>query len=153
MADVLTPEQRQRNMSRIRGRDTTPEMLIRRGLHARGLRFRVQRKDLPGRPDLVFPRHRCVIQVHGCFWHRHGCPMSMLPKTRPEFWETKLTANVARDRDTKSRLLQSGWRVGIVWECAVRGSARIDKERLFHDVAGFVESGPESFEVSGQWKV
>lgn len=90
MADVLTPEQRRLNMSRIRGRDTKPELLLRRGLHARGLRFRLHRKDLPGCPDLVFPRFRVTVFVHGCFWHGHECPMFKWPGTRTDFWRRKM---------------------------------------------------------------
>ena len=86
MVDVLTPEQRRLNMSRIRGKDTKPELLLRHGLHARGLRYRLHRKDLPGRPDMVFPRYRAAILVHGCFWHGHDCPLFKLPATRREFW-------------------------------------------------------------------
>jgi len=89
MVDVLSPEQRRLNMSRIRGRDTKPEMLIRRGLHAQGFRYRLQNRKLPGRPDLVFPRYHAVIFVHGCFWHGHNCPMFKLPGTRQEFWSKK----------------------------------------------------------------
>lgn len=109
MVDVLTPEQRQLNMSRIRGRDTKPEMLIRRGLHARGLRYRLQDRSLPGRPDLVFPRHHAVILVHGCFWHGHDCPMFRLPATRREFWSAKIESNRNRDVKAHDALLCLDW--------------------------------------------
>src|ERR1700710_434307 len=91
--DVHSPEVRSHNMSRIRGRDTKPEMLIRRGLHARGFRFRLHARDLPGRPDLVFPKRSAAVLVHGCFWHGHDCPMFHLPATRPEFWQAKINSN------------------------------------------------------------
>jgi DNA mismatch endonuclease (patch repair protein) len=120
---VLTPAQRQLNMSRIRGKDTKPELLVRRGLHALGFRFRLHRKDLPGRPDLVFPARRAVIFVHGCFWHGHNCPMCKMPATRPEFWRTKIEGNRARDQKAGAALTASGWRALIVWECALRGPA------------------------------
>src|SRR5688500_15794308 len=97
MTDVLTPEQRRLNMSRVRGKDTKPEMLLRRGLHACGLRYRLHPKDVPGRPDLVFPRHGAVILVHGCFWHGHDCPLFKWPATRAEFWRKKIEGNRARD--------------------------------------------------------
>jgi len=125
MVDVLTAEQRQFNMSRIRGRDTKPEMLIRRGLHARGFRYRLQDRKLPGRPDLVFPRYHAVVFVHGCFWHGHDCPLFKLPATRQEFWMTKIRTNRARDVRTTAALLELGWRVANVWECSLRGPGRL----------------------------
>src|ERR1700749_4157220 len=124
MTDVLTPQQRRLNMSRIRGRDTKPELLLRRGLHSRGHRFRVQRDDLPGRPDLVFPRFNAVVFVHGCFWHGHRCPMFTLPATRTRFWRNKIATNVRRDHTVQSKLALEGWRVMTVWECALRGPGR-----------------------------
>lgn len=136
MIDVLTPEQRRRNMSRIHGRDTKPEMILRRGLHALGLRFRLHRKDLPGRPDLVFPRHSAVIQVHGCFWHGHECPIFKWPATRAEFWKKKITGNRRRDRTVLEALHESGWRVLVVWECALRGPG----QRPIRDVLSYCES-------------
>lgn len=130
MADVLTPEQRKLNMSRIRGRDTKPEMIIRRGLHARGFRFRLQDRKLPGRPDLVFPRYHAVVFVHGCFWHGHNCPMFKLPVTRQEFWATKIASNRARDERATGALLKLGWRVANVWECSIRGPAKLTDDEV-----------------------
>ena len=121
MPDVLTKEQRRYNMARVGGRDTKPEMVIRRGLHAQGMRFRLHRKDLPGRPDLVFPRYRAVIFVNGCFWHGHSCPMFTLPKTRKDFWREKIRNNRERDRHAIKSLKDQGWRVLTVWECALKG--------------------------------
>jgi DNA mismatch endonuclease, patch repair protein len=116
--DRLTPDQRSWNMSRIRGHDTRPERTVRSLLHCRGFRFALRRSDLPGKPDIVLPRWRSVIFVHGCFWHRHdGCKNSVLPKTRPAFWSAKLAGNVARDAENVRRLVMLGWRVLIVWEC------------------------------------
>src|SRR5271170_5733637 len=137
MPDVLTPAQRSFNMSRIRGRDTKPELLLRRGVHARGFRFRLHRGDLPGRPDLVFPARRAVIFVHGCFWHGHNCPMCRLPATRTDFWRTKIEKNRTRDRDAIKALATKGWRILVVWECALRGPVRRP--------AGTVLSGCEQF--------
>ncbi|WP_283206506.1 very short patch repair endonuclease [Methylobacterium organophilum] len=148
MTDVLTEEQRRLNMSRIRGRDTKPEMLIRRGLHRLGFRFRLQQRDLPGKPDLVLPRYRTGIFVHGCFWHDHGCSLCKRPKTRPEFWEAKLTANRARDQRVRQALLGTGWRVLTVWECALRGQGRRPLEEVLGECAAFiVESEASSHEV------
>ena len=123
-------EVRSRNMAAIRGKDTAPELAIRRILHAMGLRFRLHRKDLPGRPDIVLPKHRTVVFVHGCFWHRHeNCRHTTTPKTRQEFWQTKFAANVERDRRNQTDLQQLGWRVIVVWECELRQPSDF-KERL-----------------------
>ena len=105
-------------MAAIRGKDTKPELLIRRGLHAKGFRYRLQGRGLPGRPDLVLPKHHAVIFVHGCFWHRHDCPLFRWPQTRQEFWREKIDGNARRDANAIGLLLDTGWRVGIVWECA-----------------------------------
>ena len=112
---------RSRNMAAIRGKDTAPELAVRRILHAMGLRFRLHRKDLPGRPDIVLPKHRTVVFVHGCFWHRHeDCRYTTNPKTRHEFWQSKFAANVERDGRNRTELQQLGWRVIVVWECELR---------------------------------
>ncbi|WP_379655037.1 very short patch repair endonuclease [Pseudoxanthomonas sp. UC19_8] len=107
-------------MSGIRGKNTRPEWIVRRALHARGFRYRLHVRDLPGRPDIVLPKHRAVIFVHGCFWHGHDCPLFRWPKTRPEFWQAKINRNRANDTKHQSELRADGWRVGIVWECALR---------------------------------
>jgi DNA mismatch endonuclease (patch repair protein) len=118
MTDRLDQARRSALMRTIRSKDTSPEMAVRRAAHAAGLRFRLHRKDLPGRPDLVFPKHRLVVFVHGCFWHRHqGCPKCSYPKTRIEFWESKLNANVERDARIEQQLRSLGWHVEIIWEC------------------------------------
>ncbi len=110
-------------MAAIRGKDTKPEMLVRRFLHANGFRFRLHRADLPGKPDIVLPRLKTCIFVHGCFWHRHpSCRYAALPKTRAEFWAAKLDGNVGRDRRATEALRNAGWTVFIIWECELRGS-------------------------------
>jgi len=149
VVDVLTPEQRRLNMSRIRGRDTKPEMILRRGLHALGLRFRLHRKDLPGRPDLVFPRYRAVIQVHGCFWHGHDCPMFKWPATRAEFWKEKIVGNRRRDRASLGALHESGWRVLVVWECALRGPGRRSVRDVLSRCESFVKDRNEALAELG----
>lgn len=107
-------------MSRIGGRNTRPEILLRTALRERGIGYRLHSRDLPGRPDVVMRGARLVVFVHGCFWHRHaGCPRSTTPKTRTEFWEAKFRANVTRDRRQTDALLGAGWRVGVVWECEI----------------------------------
>lgn len=108
-------------MSRIGATNTKPELVVRRGLHAAGFRFRLHRGDLPGRPDIVLPKHRAVIFVNGCFWHHHaGCASFRLPKTNTEFWRTKIEKNVARDAAVAEELRKRGWRTLLVWECATR---------------------------------
>ncbi len=107
-------------MQAIRGKNTTPELLVRSMVHRLGLRFRLHYRKLPGKPDLVLTRHRTVILVHGCFWHRHDCGLAANPKTRPEFWAQKFQANVERDRRVKAQLAELGWRVVEVWECETR---------------------------------
>ena len=124
MTDIVDIQTRSRMMAGIRGKDTKPELRLRRSLHAMGFRYRLHAKGLPGRPDLVLPKYRAVIFVHGCFWHRHpGCRFASTPSTRPEFWAAKFAANVARDEAVRSQLLQCGWRVATVWECALRSDA------------------------------
>jgi DNA mismatch endonuclease (patch repair protein) len=140
MTDVLTPAQRRLNMSRIHGADTKPEMLLRRGLHARGYRFRLHRRDLPGRPDLVFPRYRAALFVHGCFWHGHDCPLFKVPSTRTEFWTAKIAGNRIRDEKAVKSLSSQGWRVLVVWECTLRGPGRRRLEEVLDGVIDWLET-------------
>ena len=124
MADVHTKEQRSFNMSRIRGRDTKPEMLVRRFLHANGFRYKLHDKTLPGKPDIVLPKYKTVIFVHGCFWHQHDCPRgARRPKGNAEYWTRKLTRNVERDGQKQDQLTELGWQVLIVWECETKNQA------------------------------
>lgn len=121
MADVVDAATRSRMMSGIRSRNTRPEMAVRHALFAAGFRFRLHRRDLPGVPDIVLPGRKVAVFVHGCFWHRHeGCRYAKLPATRPDFWKAKLDGNAERDMRTVRALQVMGWRVLIVWECAVR---------------------------------
>ncbi len=126
MADKLTPSQRSRCMSRIRGRNTKPEILVRKGLHARGFRFRLQERKLPGRPDIVLPKYGVAIMVNGCFWHGHkGCRYATRPKTNVEFWEAKIARNRHRDEVTNAHLEALGWHVITVWECELRTGSQL----------------------------
>lgn len=121
--DILTPEQRSKRMSRVRGRDTKPEMLVRRLAHGMGYRYRLHRRDLPGSPDLVFPSRQKVIFVHGCFWHRHldpDCKLARLPKSKLDFWGPKLETNRERDERNLALLAELGWDVLIIWECQTK---------------------------------
>lgn len=115
--DTLSPVERSERMGRVKGKDTKPEMVVRRLVHALGYRYRLHRRDLPGRPDLVFgPRHK-VIFVHGCFWHRHDCHLGRMPKSRVDFWQAKLEANRLRDMHNQTALAELGWQILVVWEC------------------------------------
>jgi DNA mismatch endonuclease (patch repair protein) len=141
--DSISREKRADVMSRIRNRDTRPEMALRRLVHGMGYRFRLHARDLPGRPDLVLPRHRAVIFMHGCFWHRHpGCPLARMPKSRLDFWRPKLEGNRKRDLANLEKLEGLGWRALVVWECelsdmdAVRGKVRAFLEEETHGHEG-----------------
>jgi DNA mismatch endonuclease (patch repair protein) len=126
--DKLSPERRSANMARIRSKDTNPELALRSLIHRLGYRFRLHRKDLPGKPDLVFPSRRKVIFVHGCFWHQHpGCREGRVPASRPEYWGPKLRRNLERDADAQARLQGQGWKYLVVWECELKniGAAKL----------------------------
>ena len=134
MTDRLSREHRSWNISRIRGRDTRPEVAVRSMLHRLGLRFRLHRKDLPGKPDIVLPGRQTVVFVHGCFWHRHpGCRFAYEPKSREAFWREKFQQNVERDQRNQRALRKCGWRVIIVWECELRDPRKLCRRlaRLF----------------------
>jgi DNA mismatch endonuclease (patch repair protein) len=135
VTDIVDQQTRSRMMSGIRGKNTKPELALRRALHARGFRFRLHSGKVHGRPDLFLPKHRAAVFVHGCFWHRHeGCRYATVPATRPEFWRTKFDANVARDNAVRTRLLEDGWRVATVWECALRKPERLNNVvRIFEE--------------------
>lgn len=121
MTDIVDSQTRSRMMAGIRSKDTKPELALRRSLHALGFRYRLHAKGIPGRPDLVLPRFNAVIFVHGCFWHRHsGCRYASVPTTRSEFWASKFAANMTRDTLVRLDLREAGWRVAVVWECALR---------------------------------
>lgn len=120
MVDHISAERRSWLMSRVRGKDTKPEMVVRRIAHALGYRFRLHRKDLPGRPDLTFPRLRKVVFVHGCFWHRHGCRKTTTPKSNVDFWLEKFRRNVERDAQAVEALRATGWNELVIWECETR---------------------------------
>jgi DNA mismatch endonuclease (patch repair protein) len=127
MADTLTKAERSALMARIRGTNTKPEVLVRSALHRAGFRFRLHNRSLPSRPDIVLAKHRAVVFVHGCFWHRHGCGLASEPSTRKAFWRDKFARNVARDKRTAAALRRAGWRVFTVWECSLRTGARREK--------------------------
>lgn len=119
--DRFSPEKRSWLMSRVKAKDTSAELRVRKVVHSLGLRYRLHRRDLPGNPDLVFPKHRAVIFVHGCFWHRHpGCKRASTPKSQVRYWQDKFDRNVARDRQAVADLRELGWRVMVIWECQTK---------------------------------
>lgn len=137
-------------MSGIRGRDTKPEKLIRSSLHRLGFRFRLQSSKVSGRPDLVLPKYKAAIFVHGCFWHGHDCPLYRLPKTRREFWRAKISRNRTRDSEVRRAVLRAGWRHLTVWECAFRGGGGAAVSRTARQIASWLRRGaPASSEISG----
>ena len=125
-------EQRSRNMSAIKSKNTKPEIAVRKLLHSMGYRFRLHRKDLPGSPDIVLPKYKTVIFVHGCFWHRHeNCKYATTPKTRPAFWESKFNENIRRDRTNQNNLIKLGWKVLVIWECELKNTNISNIRKLF----------------------
>ena len=136
-------------MASIRGKDTRPEMTLRRGLHARGFRFRLHVRRLPGSPDLVFPGRGAVIFVNGCFWHGHGCHLFRLPATRQEFWRAKIEGNIVRDATAQSALMAEGWRVLTIWECALKGRARVHASWVLDRTAEWLVNGPARETIAG----
>lgn len=149
MTDNVDSQTRSRMMAGIRGKDTKPELILRRSLHALGFRYRLHVKGMSGKPDLVLPKYRAVIFVHGCFWHRHHeCRYASVPSTRREFWASKFRTNVVRDAATRVALLQAGWRVATIWECALRTEASVDAARDV--VAAWLKGDSKVLEVGGQ---
>lgn len=127
MADFLTVSERSLLMGKIRGKDTRPELLVRRYLHGQGFRYRLHSKNLPGRPDIVLPKYRTVVEVRGCFWHQHGAGCSIgtgMPRTNTSFWTPKLERNKERDLSTQKELQAAGWRVLVIWECELKRATR-----------------------------
>lgn len=149
MADIVTPEVRSRMMAGIRGKDTKPELALRRGLHAGGFRFRLHVRDLPGRPDMVFPKWRAVLFAHGCFWHGHDCHLFRMPSSRREFWESKIARNRLVDAASSTALQESGWRLGVVWECALKGRTRLPIGEVIARCADWLRSDARELEIRG----
>lgn len=150
MADIVTAEVRSRMMSGIRGTNTKPELLLRKGLHAIGFRFRLHDRSLPGKPDIVLPRYRAVIFAHGCFWHGHDCHLFKWPSTRPEFWQAKIARNRAVDERTDAALTEAGWRQAVVWECALKGKTRLPLEDVIQSCAEWLRSDRPRLEIRGE---
>lgn len=144
MADRLSPEKRSWNMSRIKGKDTKPEMAVRKYLFSKGFRFRKNDKRYPGKPDIVLPKYHTVIFIHGCFWHRHaGCKEATMPKTRTEFWENKFRQNVDNDAKHKLQLEEMGFKVITIWECEIEKDFDTTMEKLVLELKGRNEENEE----------
>lgn len=136
-------------MSGIRGKDTTPELAIRKALHASGFRFRLHPKTVPGKPDLVLPKYRAAVFVHGCFWHGHDCPFFKVPDTRRDFWLAKIERNRARDHEVREQLAQAGWRRLVIWECALRGRNRLGLEPTVARATKWITGDAPQGEIRG----
>lgn len=149
MPDVVPPEVRSRMMAGIRGKDTRPELMLRKGLHAAGFRYRLHDRALPGRPDMVFPRYRAVLFAHGCFWHGHDCHLFRWPSTRQEFWAAKITHNRDVDARSERALAAAGWRPGIVWECALKGRTRLPFPNVLEACIAWLRSHEPRLEIRG----
>jgi DNA mismatch endonuclease, patch repair protein len=147
MVDSLTPEQRSERMSRIRSSNTKPEINLRRALHHLGFRFRLHGRKLPGKPDIILPKHKAVVFVHGCFWHRHGgCKVATVPKSNTDFWLAKFARNVERDARVSQRLQEDGWRVFVAWECEADTPKKA--ELTANELAGLILDKPEKPRLS-----
>lgn len=139
-------------MAGIRSKDTQPELAIRKALHALGFRYRIHDKRLPGKPDMAFPRYMAVIEINGCFWHRHNCHLFKWPSTRKEFWQKKISGNRERDIRNHETLKIQGWRIMTVWECALKGRTRRSLEDVVNKTAKWLVSGKSDMEIEGSKK-
>lgn len=147
--DIVDAATRSRMMAGIKGKNTKPELVVRRGLHALGFRFLIHDRRLPGKPDMVLPRWRAVILVHGCFWHGHDCPLFKWPKTREAFWQEKIGRNRERDAEAETLLGQAGWRVLRIWECSIKGPGRIGEGAVLQLAAEWLRSSDRTGELRG----
>lgn len=149
MADIVPADVRSRMMAGIRGTNTKPELLLRKGLHAQGFRFKLHDPALPGKPDIVLPRYRAVVFAHGCFWHGHNCHLFRWPSTRPEFWQAKIARNRTVDARSEAALAEAGWRQAIVWECSLKGRTRLPLEEVISTCAEWLRSDRQRIEIRG----
>jgi len=149
MPDIVDSKTRSRMMAGIRGKDTQPELLLRRALHSRGFRYRLHDARLPGKPDIVFPKRHAVIQVHGCFWHCHKCHLFKWPSSRVDFWRAKISRNREKDAEASRALARAGWRILTVWECALKGRTRLPFDKVTDDVVAWLLSGAGNSSLEG----
>jgi DNA mismatch endonuclease (patch repair protein) len=150
MADIFSTKRRSELMSGIKGKDTKPELLLRKHLHIAGFRYKLHDKNLPGRPDLVFPKYKAVIQINGCFWHRHNCHLFKWPSTNKEFWKRKINGNKYRDHISEEKLLSTGWRLLIIWECSLKGKNKIQLSKIINRTSKWLKSKSSFKEICGR---
>lgn len=150
MADVHDARTRSRNMAAIRGKDTKPELIVRKGLFAQGFRYRLHDPKLPGKPDLVFPRYKAVVQINGCFWHGHDCHLFKWPSTRVDWWHQKINRTREVDDRSQSELIRLGWRVLTVWECALKGRTRRDPANVVDEIAVWLQTDSKGRDIRGR---
>ena len=149
MADIVSPEKRSQMMASIKGKNTKPEIAIRKALHRMGFRYKLHDKTLPGTPDLVFPKYKAVLFIHGCFWHGHNCNLFKLPSTRPDFWMDKITRNQYVDQKNISDLNYRNWRTATIWECSIRKNAKYDVSEVIKIFTQWLVSDKKIFEIRG----
>ncbi|MCL4309669.1 MAG: very short patch repair endonuclease [Actinobacteria bacterium] len=152
MTDIVPPEVRSRMMAGIRGKNTKPELAIRKGLFAKGFRYRLHDSRLPGKPDLVLPRYHAVIFVNGCFWHGHNCPLFKWPASNTEFWRDKITRNRENDKKCRTEVAKLGWRVLTIWECSFRGPKKRPIETVVEETAMWLRSDSVKMEIKWESK-
>lgn len=147
MPDIVSPDVRSQMMSGIRGKNTGPELLLRRALHRNGFRYRLHVKALPGKPDIVFPSKKAIIMIHGCFWHGHKCHLFKWPSTRVEFWRKKIESNMHRDKEVERELSARGWRILTIWECTLKGRERISEVDVINSTIQWLTTENQSTEL------
>lgn len=152
MPDIVDKATRSAMMSGIRNKNTRPELLVRTALFARGYRYRLHASNLVGKPDMIFPKYKALIFIHGCFWHAHHCHLFKWPSTREVFWREKITSNQVRDEKNQALLLADGWRIGIIWECALKGKHRRDLPHVIDMIDRWLHSDEMLLEVAGLLK-
>ncbi len=148
--DVVNKQKRSEMMSGIKGKDTRGELAIRKGLHKLGFRYQLHRKDLPGKPDLVFPKYNAVIFVNGCFWHAHNCHLFKWPSSRAEFWQEKISSNKIRDSNNFNKYIDLGWKVLIIWECSLKGKTRRNLNEVINTAANWLLYDSQNAEIEGR---
>ncbi len=149
MPDVVDKKTRSRMMSGIRGKDTKPELLIRKQLHKLGFRYKLHDRKLPGKPDMVFPKYKAIIFVNGCFWHGHNCHLFKWPSSRVEFWHDKITRTQEKDKENFDALLEKGWRVLKIWECSLKGKEKLPTETVIIKAVEWLKSEQKTGEIRG----
>lgn len=149
MPDVVDPATRSRMMSAIKGKNTRPEIAVRKALHAHGYRYRLHARNVPGKPDMVLPRWKAAVFVNGCFWHGHDCHLFKVPQTRTEWWLAKINRNRERDREVSAQLARAGWRQLVIWECALKGRTRIGIEAVAAAADRWIQKGAETGTIEG----